>query len=91
MKYLLALPLLLCSCVTSGDIRRIEDALADETKTVEEVQATVAEVADRVDERTEGFIEGIGNAGGAGTRWLDVAPFGGRPQPLPEPEAQEAR
>ena len=77
---LLTLPLLAASCVTSGDIRavadevaRIEYALADETKTTQEVsaevaasRAAIAEIAEEVETRTTGMIEGIdkGTQGG---------------------------
>ena len=79
--YLFALLLpLAASCVTSDDLRQVafqvesvEKALADETKTVEEVSAEAAaakaairEVAEQVEDRTEGFINGVsqGTEGG---------------------------
>ena len=67
LGFVLLCACLAASCVTSGDLRDIELALADETKTVAEVQATVSQVADRVDERTGNFVTGLSNleAGGA--------------------------
>lgn len=53
-----------CACVTSGDLRRIETALADESKGVDEVKAEVEAVAAEVDARTKGLLEEVGEAGG---------------------------
>lgn len=77
---LLIVPLLAASCVTPGDMRVIADqmemveaSLADESKTTEEVaddlalaKEAIRAVAADVEERTEGFIEGVGSTGESG-------------------------
>lgn len=73
MKYPLVLVPLLGSCVTSADLRavadslaRVEETVADETKSTVEVKAEIAAakediaaVADQVDERTDSFLDGL--------------------------------
>lgn len=79
--YVIALASLgLASCVTSGDIRdianqieNVERVANDNTATADQVELAVQNaatsieaIAQRVDERTEGFIEGVGQTGEAG-------------------------
>lgn len=80
MKYLLCLPFLLCSCVTSGDFRaladevgKIEAVAMDSTKTSVDLQDqinasgdAINQLADTVEERTASVVAGLtqGEAGG---------------------------
>lgn len=72
MKYLMILCALLgASCVTSGDLRAIEDRMdaitADGIVTEDErdeLQATIAAVAEDVEDRTEGVLGELAATGG---------------------------
>ena len=63
MKNLLILcSLLLASCLTSADLKEIEDAMADRTKNDAEVRATIDDVVAKVNLRTDNFLSGLSSA-----------------------------